>query len=237
MNVFSDSNRIRLHQLTIPDMIQCTSDKLGHLGSREDEESTSKAIVDNANGIFLWVVLVTKRIREKFEDSCSVADLYREIDALPNELDELFAHLLDSLPQSDEKMAYQVFLMLLYRKEKHPQAWAALRLLSISFLEDYNRDPQFALSCQVSGSVQGPVRKLGSNRRADREEFEAVRGTRDRRRRGWSEASAWQRKGVRRWGGGGARCRHDWRDEIPRNAETHQLAEQQGAHCCGGHLR
>ncbi|KAK4451173.1 hypothetical protein QBC34DRAFT_58748 [Podospora aff. communis PSN243] len=168
MNAFSASSRIQLHHLTILDMTRYVSDRLGHLSTVEDKISITKAVVDNAHGIFLWVVLVTKRMRERIEDGCDVSDLYREIDALPHDLDELFTHLLESLPQSDKKMAYQVFLMLLFRKEKHERIRTGLGLHSLSFLEDYNRDPQFALkerSCAELTRTEIKARKTLTEKR------------------------------------------------------------------------
>jgi len=53
MNAFSDSNRIRLHQLTRLDMMHYVSDKLEHLEHGTDKVKITKAIVDNTNGIFL----------------------------------------------------------------------------------------------------------------------------------------------------------------------------------------
>ena len=149
MNAFMESHRIRLHQLTSADMRRYTSDKLGHLGAA-DKVAITKAIVDNANGIFLWVVLVTKRIRELIEDGSNTKDLFRELDALPRELDDLFTHLLNSLSDSDRKMAYRVFLMLLFLKEKYPMEQASIHLLSLSFLDEYERDPQFVLRADSS---------------------------------------------------------------------------------------
>jgi hypothetical protein len=121
--------------------MQYSSDKLGHMGCEDEKARLTNVIVENANGIFLWAILVTKRVRERIEDGGSASDLFEEIGILPQELDGLFAHLLNSLPKSDRKKAYQVFSMLLFLNENGPPR---LRLLSLSFLEDYNRNSLFA---------------------------------------------------------------------------------------------
>ena len=144
MNAFPESNRIRLHQLTRSDITQYVADKLGHMDEEEDKAELTRAIVDNAHGIFLWVVLVTKRIREQIENGISAGALRREINTLPQELDDLFpAHILDALPKSDLKRAYQTFAMVL-ELDRHDLS-CYLSLLAYSFLDDYNEDPSFAL--------------------------------------------------------------------------------------------
>ncbi|RFU32608.1 hypothetical protein B7463_g3712, partial [Scytalidium lignicola] len=141
MNAFPESKRIRLHQLTRSDMKQYVADKLSHMDEDEDKVELTRAIVDNAHGIFLWVILVTKRIREQIENGNSVCELKREIGTLPQELDDLFTHLLNSLSKPDLKRAYQTFAMVLELNE-YPES---LPLLAYSFLDDYNRSSSFAL--------------------------------------------------------------------------------------------
>ena len=145
-NAFPAGNgsRINLHQLTRSDIAHYTSDKLGHMGCEDKKARLIDAIVENANGIFLWAILVTKRVRERIEDGASASDLFQEIGILLQELDGLFAHLLNSLPKSDMKKAYQVFSMLLFFRKRCSFSWTRLRLLPLSFLENYNRDSLFA---------------------------------------------------------------------------------------------
>ncbi|CZR68365.1 uncharacterized protein PAC_18264 [Phialocephala subalpina] len=142
MNAFPESRRIRLHQLTRSDMKQYVVDKLSHMDQDEDKAVLTRAIVDNAHGIFQWVIIVTKRIREQIENGSNVEDLKSEIDNLPQELDDLFAHLLNSLSKSDLKRAYQTFAMVLELKKQYD---SYLPLPAYSFLDDYNRDTSFAL--------------------------------------------------------------------------------------------
>jgi hypothetical protein len=114
------------------------------MGCEDEKARLTNAIVENANGIFLWAILVTKRVRERIEDGGSARDLFQEIGILPQELDGLFAHLLDSLPTSDMKRAYQVISIVLFFKKTCPFSRTRLRLLPLSFLENYNRDSLFA---------------------------------------------------------------------------------------------
>ncbi len=146
MNAFSIDQRIRLHDLTRSDMTRYVLDKLRHMDREGDKSTLTKAIVENAQGIFVWVALVVKRIREQIENGANLDALEREIYALPKELDGLFEHILNSLVDSDLKAAYQTFSMLfeLDNSDLH-LGGLSLSLLSYSFLNDYTQDPIFAL--------------------------------------------------------------------------------------------
>ena len=145
MNSFSENQRIRLHILTKSDMTSYVVDKLRHIDRGEDQRILAESIVENAEGIFVWVTLVVKRIREQIENGASLETLQRELDALPKELDSLFDHILNSLADSDLKAAYQTFSMVIDLKRSD----LFLTLFSYSFLDDFIRDHEFALRKDV----------------------------------------------------------------------------------------
>jgi hypothetical protein len=146
MNAFQESKRIRLHQLTLSDIRLYVHDKLRCLNTKQDKKGIIRHVVDNAQGIFLWAALAAKRIREQIENGTSTADIMHDIDALPCELDDLFTHLLNSLPDSDLRKAYQTFLILQCTEGPFAKGFQSchFRLLAFSFLDDYNRDSLFA---------------------------------------------------------------------------------------------
>ena len=82
---------------------------------------------------FLWVALVVKRMREEIENGRSPNNLRWEIHVLPKEMEGLFAVLLDSVPESDLREAYQVFSMV---EKLNENAYPCLSLLAYSFLDD-----------------------------------------------------------------------------------------------------
>ncbi|PMD43771.1 hypothetical protein L207DRAFT_631816 [Hyaloscypha variabilis F] len=140
MNAFSKEQRIRLQDLTRSDMMRYVFDKFRHMDRKEDQMDLAEAIVKNAQGIFLWVTLVVKRIREQIENGVNLGSLHNEIDSLPKELNDLFEHMLDSLVNSDLKAAYQTFSMVLELNWHN----RSLPILSYSFLNEYTQDPMFA---------------------------------------------------------------------------------------------
>lgn len=140
MNAFAENQRICLHNLTRSDMTQYVLNKLRHMDPEEDRMTLAKAMVENAQGIFVWITLVVKRIREQIENGANIDTLKREIDSLPRELNDLFEHIVNSLLESDFKLASQTFTMVM---ELNPDI--KLSLFSYSFLDEFTQDPLFAL--------------------------------------------------------------------------------------------
>jgi hypothetical protein len=136
MNAFSNEQRITLQNLTRSDMTRYVLDKFRHMDRKEDQTKLTKAIVENAQGIFLWITLVVKRIRDQIENGVDLGALHSEIDCLPRELNDLFEYILNSLADSDLKAAYQTFSMVLELKQHN----ILLTLLSYSFLNDFTRE-------------------------------------------------------------------------------------------------
>jgi hypothetical protein len=141
MNAFSPNRRLRLQDLTQKDMTIYVQDKLGHIPDEVDITSLVASITEKAEGIFLWVAVVVKRMRELIENGSKLTTLQQELDLLPQELDDLFEHIVKSLSTSDRKRAYQTFAMLLKLRPYNLK----LSLFAYAFLEDYDRDPEFAM--------------------------------------------------------------------------------------------
>jgi hypothetical protein len=81
-------------------------------------------------------------MREQLENGCTIAALMEELDTLPEELDGLFEHILKSLKKPARKKAYLTLAMLTLLK-KHG---LALSLSAYSSLDEYERNPEFAMT-------------------------------------------------------------------------------------------
>ncbi|KAL2258610.1 hypothetical protein VTK26DRAFT_8020 [Humicola hyalothermophila] len=149
VNFFSSNKRLRLQDLTLADMQFYIRDRLQDLEA-EYLDRLERSITGKANGIFLWVALVVKAIRNRLEDGCSMSVIEEEIDSLPDELEALFQHLLNSISKVYRKGAYQTFAMLELQFESVLDDIVAicpsyiLHLQAYSFLDCYNADPEFA---------------------------------------------------------------------------------------------
>lgn len=139
MNAFPSEKRLRLHDLTKQDMGNYVHDKLSHMEYTESKNKIIDAIIDRAQGIFLWVALVVRSIREQLENDCEPAGLIDEVNSLPDELNGLFEHILKSLNKPDR--AYRTFAMVIQSKT----ARRPLSLFEYSFYDEYERDHEFAM--------------------------------------------------------------------------------------------
>ena len=117
-NGFSPEKRLRLQDLTRRDMAMFIHDRLefqlrSHELSPYEKQDLVISIITKADGIFLWVALVVRRLREMAENWASFSQLETEIGSLPEGLEELFVHIFDSLKRSDQRIAYQTFAIIL----------------------------------------------------------------------------------------------------------------------------
>lgn len=142
LNAFSGQQRIRLQDLTRADMEQYIRDNLTDIGDERIMESLVQNITDKAKGIFLWVALAVKSIRQRLQDGYQVSEIEKELDSLPQDLEKLFECLLESIDKSAQrKKVYQTFAMM----PKLEPYGLGLSLLQYSFLDDYEKDPEFAM--------------------------------------------------------------------------------------------
>jgi hypothetical protein len=146
-NAFSVQKRIRLQDLTRADMEQYIEDMLQDMSSQNDRRLLAQQIADRADGIFLWVTLVVKSIREVLDESQSLTTLEQELEALPAELELLFYHLLRSIRISARLKGCLLFSMVPFCMSSFEEE---LPLLTCLFLEEYVRNPQFATQSSAS---------------------------------------------------------------------------------------
>lgn len=72
----------------------------------EDAQWLVKEITERADGVFLWVFLVTRELRNGLTEWDSFSDMRRRLDSIPRDLEDFFKQILDSVePFHHEKMA------------------------------------------------------------------------------------------------------------------------------------
>ncbi|KAK2606812.1 hypothetical protein N8I77_005538 [Diaporthe amygdali] len=161
MDGFTSTLRISLHELTRHDMNMYIRDKLAHVSAEEHFESLVSLIMSKANGVFLWVALVVKSLREEVENGMSCYELTREVDVLPEQLESLYSHIIKSLGKSARRKAYQTFCMITELKRHGDYR---MSLLAYSFLEEYESGNDFFMD---KNNVF-PFSSLTGNRGKDR---------------------------------------------------------------------
>lgn len=151
MNAFPADARLRIHHLTEFDLRDYVKDQLKHVDDDEINRFLIREITSKSQGIFLWVTLVVKLVREKIEDGGNLASLKVYLEMLPKEMNELFDHILKSMHEADHKRAYQIFAMMELAKtyrgwnDDRLHFFNLLQLCAIPLLEKYDVDDEFAL--------------------------------------------------------------------------------------------
>lgn len=165
LNGFSGDNRLRLQDLTRPDMERYIHAELKMPIQDLEKNSIVNNILDRAEGIFLWVRVVVKYLMEQIEDGHGFSDPRKSVQELPLEIEDLFRQVLVSIGTQGpwlRQRAYQIFAMVKkiddVRKsiDSHHRSssiygvlknsfYYRLPLGSIIFLENYQRDANFAM--------------------------------------------------------------------------------------------
>ena len=165
-NIFEDSfgldlrNKLYIHELTRDDILHYSENRLyDHprwLTGLVDQSLLSRLvneITDRAQGVFLWVFLVTEMLREGLANHDSLSDLTKRLESLPVDLETFFKHILSSVePFYHQKMA-STLLIALTAKEPLP-------LLIYSFHELEYADADFALKLPIAPMAEREVQEL-----------------------------------------------------------------------------
>jgi hypothetical protein len=100
-------------------------------------------IVDRAQGVFLWVFLVVRSLREGLVNRDSISILQKRLRSLPTDLEAFFEHILNSIDKVyQENLAFTFQVAL--------QAPEPLHLITYSYLDE--EKPDFAIKAPI-----GPI--------------------------------------------------------------------------------
>ncbi|KAI8626215.1 hypothetical protein F5Y19DRAFT_229962 [Xylariaceae sp. FL1651] len=160
-NVFEDafggrpSKTLRIHELTESDILAYVESRLSEhprwinlLDQPHSGACLVGEVTKRSHGVFLWVFLVTKLLREGLTNDDSFADLLSRLEQLPSELEPFFKHMLDSVePFYHHKMSGSLQIAVASKKP--------LRYPLYSYLEDEYSDQHYALKLKPrQGTIQ-----------------------------------------------------------------------------------
>lgn len=129
-----------------------------------EKENLVQSIGDKANGVFLWVFLVTRSLRAGLTNDDDLEELRRRVEATPTELGNLFRHILDSVDQIyHEKMA-QTILLALEAEEVPGLKWPFM-FDALVHHENESRDSEYAIKSQVGSPTPADLDRLRSRTR------------------------------------------------------------------------
>ncbi|KAI0601540.1 hypothetical protein F4775DRAFT_401639 [Biscogniauxia sp. FL1348] len=124
---FSSSKQIHLHELNSRDIEEyCQEmflDNENFLGLNSPEETSqtlTREIVDRAEGVFLWVVLVVRIILSEARRHGTEDDLRKKLLELPDDLDELYDKMMGSLSTKDRRLTERILFVLLTNPFEDP---------------------------------------------------------------------------------------------------------------------
>jgi ankyrin repeat protein len=71
----------------------------------QDIQAIHHMIVERSNGVFLWVKLVLDELKDMACDGCTLFEMGRQLESLPQDLNDLYAHMLEKLEKRRSSMA------------------------------------------------------------------------------------------------------------------------------------
>ena len=141
----SNARKLYLHTLTSEDIELFTKEQLSsqikRLQLAEELIGYQKIvteIVTRAKGVFLWVCLVVRSLRDGLLNGDSATLLQERLAALPTDLEPFFEHIINSVDAIYKSRMASTFLVALETKQP-------LQVIHYSFLEDENADVGLSL--------------------------------------------------------------------------------------------
>ena len=142
IEVFEDCPNLRLQDLTYNDIKTFVDDNIGQhermamlRNEHPDEaETLVQSILSKASGVFLWVTLVVKSLREGFQNYDRLVDLQDRVDELPQELQELYLHMFQKMEARYQKQASQLLQLVTHTIKVQNER--PLTVLQLSFAEE-----------------------------------------------------------------------------------------------------
>ena len=96
-------------------------------------------VLEKAQGVFLWVRLVVRSLIEGLTYHDSVATLSERLERFPDDLDDFFQQMIDSIPPIYRTKTARTFKVAL-------EAPRPLQVMTYSFIEDAEENPECCLS-------------------------------------------------------------------------------------------
>lgn len=147
-DAFQHNSNMMLQDLTYPDIWSFISSELGPnkqflVLKKRKASYAEKLIADiakKADGLFLWVKLVTTSLLAGLTNSDRISDLQRRLDLIPPDLEDLYGKILSSFDPFYLEHASQLFQLV--RASYRP-----ISLLALSFADE--EDHMYAIEAEV----------------------------------------------------------------------------------------
>ncbi|KAK6850274.1 hypothetical protein PG995_014107 [Apiospora arundinis] len=160
---------LKLEDLTRNDIRRYVSDKFDEHPQfkkltliNENYSHIVDAVVNRAQGVFLWVYLVVRTLLEGLTFHDSVKTLYQRLHEFPPDLESFFQHLIDSVKPIYRTQMARYFKIATLADEPLPA-------MVYSYLDDIDDNPDFAIDLEQSelGLEQTRLKQDQLRRRLD----------------------------------------------------------------------
>ena len=150
LDYFHDLPQLQLQQFTRTDVDKYVRHSLAYsmhlqssyLHNSGEGEQLIKAVVEKADGVFLWVRLVVQELLRGFRDGETIRTLRRKVDYMPADLDGFFRRIIDSIEPPYRREGSAFLQTALFSLQNNDIEWPR-GLLEFTFLEA--EDPDFAM--------------------------------------------------------------------------------------------
>ncbi|KFZ19148.1 hypothetical protein V502_03810, partial [Pseudogymnoascus sp. VKM F-4520 (FW-2644)] len=109
----------------------------------ERYEGLVEQILSKAQGVFLWVFLAVRELLKGLTHKDTMLYLEKRLKSIPPDLDRFFKRILDTIEGVYHSQTSQIFQICL-------AATKPLSLLTFSFLEDEEKNPDYAIEAAIS---------------------------------------------------------------------------------------
>lgn len=165
-NVFEDafgvvsSKKLYIHKLTTIDIKLYTQDRLSShprwsslISHGGDPQSLIDSVTERSCGVFLWVYLVTRLLRDGLTNDDDLSDLHKRLQSFPTDLEQFFQHMIDSVDSFyHEKMAAALLTAA--------KASGALPLTFYYFQDREHDDENYALSLRADDISRSEIKSI-----------------------------------------------------------------------------
>jgi hypothetical protein len=141
LDKYSSTQRMRLQDLTKTDMPGFVYERLSPHASQDGFQRFIDQIFERSDGVFFWVTLVTKAMRQKLDNRHPLASIERELDVLPKELGGPYEHLLSAISETESRRAHRLLAMV----QSMEQCRSKVSATSCLYLDQFESDLKFAI--------------------------------------------------------------------------------------------
>ncbi|CZT10980.1 uncharacterized protein RCO7_11014 [Rhynchosporium graminicola] len=160
MRTFPSSQRLQLYLLTADNMRKTVENSLENHDSfhefvLEERKRFVKQIVLRVRGVFLWVKLVLRMLREDLSANQSIEELYRTLKEVPTELGAPYTKMLTTFECKDhQEVAWAIIAVLM---AIDPNNLEGICIFQHSYVEDYLRNNRFSEEMATTSLVMSQI--------------------------------------------------------------------------------